>query len=218
MASRWDRLCPVDSRTEALQPGASRDTPASSPHLRSDRARRVQRPARHARQARRRPGHDRCGALREGEHMTHARVGVKGSNRMQKGPQRGSCGPFAVPSAGNSREQARTADHEPQRFREFSRMFPAVPSFGVYRGDRGWRAWVRALWPSVGGFVGRAGTMAPAPRSRRCAVDAPASLDPGLRAPADGGTARTSSWFHDSASTNRARRPDRQRSPGVDAR
>ena len=46
------------------------------------------------------------------------------------------CGPFAVPSAENSREQARTADHEPQRFRGYSRMFPAVPSFGVYRGDR----------------------------------------------------------------------------------
>ena len=37
------------------------------------------------------------------------------------------CGPFAVPRAGNSREQARTADHEPQCFRGFSRVFPAVP-------------------------------------------------------------------------------------------
>jgi transcriptional regulator with XRE-family HTH domain len=44
----------------------------------------------------------------------------------RKGPQRLSCGPFAVPRAGNSREQARTADHTAQCFRGFSRVFPAV--------------------------------------------------------------------------------------------
>jgi hypothetical protein len=67
--------------------------------------------------------------------MTRAWVNVKGSDRTQKGPQRGSCGPFAVPSAGNSREQARTADREPQCFRGFSRVFPPVLGQRTYRGD-----------------------------------------------------------------------------------
>jgi hypothetical protein len=68
--------------------------------------------------------------------MTRARVGIKGSTPTAKGPQRLSCGPFAVPRAGNSREQARTADREPQCFRGFSRVFPAVLGQRTYRGER----------------------------------------------------------------------------------
>lgn len=51
----------------------------------------------------------------------------RGHQRPQNGPQCLSCGRFAVPSAMNSREHSRTAVHEPQRFRGFSRLFPAVP-------------------------------------------------------------------------------------------
>lgn len=68
--------------------------------------------------------------------MTRFWINVKGSARMQKGPQSGSCGPFAVPSAGNSREQARTGDREPQRFRGCSRVFPPVLGQRTYRGER----------------------------------------------------------------------------------
>jgi hypothetical protein len=46
------------------------------------------------------------------------------------------CGPFAVPRAGNSREQARTAVGKPQHLRGFSRVFPAVLGVRTYRGDR----------------------------------------------------------------------------------
>jgi hypothetical protein len=48
---------------------------------------------------------------------------VRAASGLQNGPQRRSCGPFAVPRAGNSREHARTADREPQRF---SLVFPRV--------------------------------------------------------------------------------------------
>jgi hypothetical protein len=46
------------------------------------------------------------------------------------------CGPFAVPRAENSREQARTASGKPQHSRGFSRVFPAVLGVRTYRGDR----------------------------------------------------------------------------------
>lgn len=51
-------------------------------------------------------------------------------------PFGGGCGPFAVPRAVNSREHARTAVHEPQRFRGISRLFTTVRSSNENRGDR----------------------------------------------------------------------------------
>ena len=56
-----------------------------------------------------------------------------GHQGPQNGPQRLSCGPFAVPSTTNSREQARTADDGPQRFRGYSacsRLFPVLKFIG----------------------------------------------------------------------------------------
>jgi hypothetical protein len=84
-----------------------------------------------------------------------ARTGqaLRDSDRPQKGPQRHSCGPFAVPRAGNSREQARTADRELQRFRGYSRMFPAVPSFDLYRGGRRFIVRCALVRVGVGGFM-----------------------------------------------------------------
>jgi hypothetical protein len=63
----------------------------------------------------------------------------------------------AVPRAGNSREQARTAGQEPQCFRGFSRVFPAVRTFNENRGDRDCGPRTRALWSGVSGFVCGAG-------------------------------------------------------------
>jgi hypothetical protein len=57
--------------------------------------------------------------------LTHSLVRRQGVDRDAKGPQSRSCGPFAVPSAGNSREQGRTADREAPGF---SRLFPRVPA------------------------------------------------------------------------------------------
>jgi hypothetical protein len=85
--------------------------------------------------------------------MTSARANVKGSDRMQEGPQRRSCGPFAVPSAGNSREQARTADREPHCFRGFSCVFPPVLGQRTYRG-------VRVVLAFLCGFRGLCGPFA----------------------------------------------------------
>jgi hypothetical protein len=81
-----------------------------------------------------------------------------GPRRLRGGPSAvpfaRPCGPFAVPSARNSREEPRTADHGPQRFRGYSRVFPAIPRKRTYRGDRRWSPRTRALLPRVCGFVG----------------------------------------------------------------
>ena len=46
------------------------------------------------------------------------------------------CGPFAVPRAGNSREQSRTADQKPQCYRRFRGALQGSEPATFHRGDR----------------------------------------------------------------------------------
>jgi hypothetical protein len=85
----------------------------------------------------------RCGALQAGED----RIG------RQKDRKSRPCGPFAVPRARNSREQARTAFRGPQCFRGISRLFPAVRTSNENRGERFRSAWLSRYRVVCGRFA-----------------------------------------------------------------